>query len=679
MSLLPSQLVVPSVVALLAVLSTNALMSRGGVSRATVRDSSTDFDEAPLRAGEKRRRVTSTTLRKGATSAAAARAVETRTRFSDCGTSAAEEIVSVTQKTEPFVGDPLPQDADITDVDPEGTIAVAMDGEPLAIDGQLDPVSPWGRKIARLVLSSLARRQHPLQPLRPLLAERWELSVDGRTLTFFLRSDVTWHDGKPFTAADVVFTFTRLLSHDSRAHTLRQYLRDLVAVNQSNAYTVQFEFKELDCFAHTAVAETLIFPAHVYRKGDFNTHPANRAPIGTGRLRFKRWIAGDRIELQRNDAYLGPPAGAKHVVFHVLPDEKERIKALHTGKVDLIERLSPGAWLAHTNTQRSQGPFLRLRHVPSERQWIGWNLRRPIFQDHRVRKALSLCIDRPGIVDELRHGIDRVGGSLLDGVPEGDDPAQMVSSGKSGTFSPVSNGDGSVAHRSSGAQPDSGSGLARAVRSSLRAFCDFCRSPKKALVRHEPQTCMRLLEDAGWRDTNSDGVRERDGKPLAFSILFLEDVALNEALVKRIGADMSTVGVRVSPMSAPWSEYRRRLDRRAFDAVLLLLEDHAGSDPFPLWHSSASASGLNLAGYANSEVDLLLERMRRTCDPVAQWALRDRVAEIVKRDQPYTALFERYHLSLVSRGLSGVRSCPYDVFCYADLARRIVSRVTRDP
>ncbi len=514
-----------------------------------------------------------------------------------------------------YTGDHLPPAALQGPPTPGGTLRIAMDAEPPSLNCQLDPLDAWGQKIDLLLMDSLARPHPTTWEHEPRLAERWDISTDHLTFTFHLRRDVRWHDGKPFSADDVIFTFDKLLDAKSKTAAKRSYLEPLAAYEKLDTHTVRFTLKRPYWLAFDAIAEIFIYPKHVYARGNFNSHPANRAPIGTGPFVFAHWRTGDEIKVLRNETYYGGKAHLDAIVFKYVPDPNLRSQMLLRGDVDVVERLSPDEWKRLTQDAGLGARFWRLRHVPSGLQWIGWNVVRPVFADPRVRRALTMLIDRGDIVTNLRLGLD----------------APAVS-----WFYPG----------------------AKEYEEDLKPW------------PYDPRAAQTLLDEAGWRDSDGDGVRDKNGVRLTFTFLHPTTNVFYDQLASLLKEDLKRAGIAMTAARSEWAVYTERLRKHDFDACSLIWTIEPRNDPFQVWHSSAIAGGSNFISYQNAEVDQLLERARGEFDDGRRAALYHQFNRILHQEQPYTFLFKRYNLSMVAKDVGGIVSTPYGIFHYAGFFKR---------
>lgn len=242
--------------------------------------------------------------------------------------------------------------------------------------------------------------------LIPRLAESWEVSEDGKTVTFKLREGVTWHDGKPFTSADVEFTFMKILKvlHPRGKSTFQ----NLEAVETPDEHTAVFKLSVPTPYLMRALAgaESPIIPKHIYENDDPMKNPANVAPVGTGPFKFGEFVRGSHLLLTRNENYWdkGKPY-LDQLVVRFIADSASRAAALESGEVQYgaqyVVPLNDVARLA-------QNPNL----VVSTDGWdyntsvnyMDFNLRRPLWQDVRVRQAIVHAIDKDFIVKNIWHG-----------------------------------------------------------------------------------------------------------------------------------------------------------------------------------------------------------------------------------------------------------------------------------
>jgi peptide/nickel transport system substrate-binding protein len=285
------------------------------------------------------------------------------------------------------------------------TLVVALNGDP----GALNPaVTTSGNThpVTDQIFNGLVGLDQMLAPV-PELAERWTIEDQGRVYRFDLRAGVRWHDGVPFTSADVKFTFENaLLKYHSRT---RAALQDLVErIDAPDDRTVVFRLRRpySPLLQRLDVVEASIIPKHAYAGQDLLAGDATRRPIGTGPFRFVSYAPGDRVVLERNRTYFrNDRPGIDRLVFRILPNAATAVAALEKGEVDYagsvagpdVERLRRTRGIAVApSTGGPGGSLCQDVLIP--------NLSRRPLDDLRVRRAIALAIDRRFIVDRVYFG-----------------------------------------------------------------------------------------------------------------------------------------------------------------------------------------------------------------------------------------------------------------------------------
>ena len=288
---------------------------------------------------------------------------------------------------------------------PGSTIVAVTGGEPSHLNSAITTAGGV-HTVAGSLYDGLVELDSAGNPL-PGLAERWEVKDGGRTYVFHLRRNVRWHDGAPFSAADVTFTFAEmLLKYSARAKAGLEPA--LAGIDAPDAQTVVFRFKApyAPLLKRLTVDETPILPRHLYEGTDPLTNPHNYRPVGTGPFRFVEWVRGDRIVFARNDAYFGRRSGSvERVVWRILPSMTAAAIALERGEVDYLGGFE-GPQLSRLRAART----VRLGRHPAGAGG-GWcvntlvpNLRQLPLSDRRVRQALSLAIDRAFLAERVYFG-----------------------------------------------------------------------------------------------------------------------------------------------------------------------------------------------------------------------------------------------------------------------------------
>jgi peptide/nickel transport system substrate-binding protein len=448
---------------------------------------------------------------------------------------------------------------------------------------------------------------HPNYRHRPCLAQSWEISADKLTYTFRLRRDVSWHDGQQFTAKDVIATFDKVQDPNTKAMHIRAYTRDLESYRALDDYTVQFRFKQPYFLVMDGIfADVPIQPAHRIASlsgSQYNeaaSNAINRAPIGTGPFRFESWQANQHISLRRHDKYWGRAPYVERVVFRIVKESTIALELAGRNEIDVLPSIRAEQWVRMQEGDIGRYYQRSLFHGANY-SWIGYNENRRLFADKRLRRALTLLIDRPGIIQSLQHG------------------------------------------------------LARATTCHFYADSQACDPDLKPLP-YDPAAAAALLDEAGWQFVNGQSIRRNGAERLSFSLMLpagSEDAARMATLIKE---SLLRAGIDMRLQRVEWSAFVKRLRDRDFDACALGWSNSSPrSDPTQIWHSSSIAGGSNYIGYSSLQVDALIEKARGELDDDRRNAMYRELGRLLHEDQPYTWLFILPRLALIHRRIHGAQ------------------------
>ena len=436
------------------------------------------------------------------------------------------------------------------------------------------------KSLTDLIYEGLLKRDNVTWEMKPNLAASWEESEDHLVYTFHLRQDVVFSDGTPFTAEDVKFCFDTLMNPETDAMPLRNYFANVDRCEIVDAYTVRFVCKEPYFKTLITIGEDLrILPKHIFSKGDFNRHPNNRRPIGTGPYVFERWDTNQQVILLRNERYWG---GKPHILkryYKIITDDNAALQVLERGELDLMG-LTPDQWIKRASRPEFEAKFNKLTYYTPSHGYIGWNMRRPQFADKRVRQAMTMLLDRDLILETIFHGLTNC--FFVDSIE---------------------------------------------YNHNLEPW------------PFDPPRARALLEEAGWRDSDGDGVRDKDGGPLRFEFLVPSGSPETEALATVFKEELVKAGVRMDIRLLEWATFIETVHNLNFDAMIMGWQLDPEQDPYQIWHSSQSGSGSNYPGFVNEEADRIIEEARREFDHEKRAAMYHRLSEIIHEEQPYTFLF----------------------------------------
>jgi len=498
--------------------------------------------------------------------------------------------------------------ADGTPVD-GGEVTLHLDSEPPSLNTTIDS-DWWAARITvgpiYETLVSVDPYDDPLYRHTPALAERWEVSDDKLVYTFHLRRNVKWHDGQPFTARDVIASFDKIQDQTTKAAHVRSYFEDVARYEAVDDFTVRFTWKKPYFLALDAFTDFGVHPAHIIGKlsgSQYNeaaTNPLNRAPVGTGPFRFVEWVNGEKIVLAKNTAYWGKKSHLDRITFRIVKDRSVALQLAERGELDTVEKVVADQWVQMRDNEKLRARFYRSRYADANYGWIGWNAKRPFFKDKRVRRAMTLLVDRPGMIDKLMYGL----------------------------YQPTA---------------------CHFYWKSLD--CDPAITP----LPYDPAAAIGLLDEAGWKDTNSDGVRDKNGVAFKFVFMIPAGSVDAERMSTKMKEDFGRAGVHLDVQVVEWSAFTKRLREHEFDACTLIWGGGGRQDPMQIWHSSSRNGGSNYVDFNNPEADKLMTDARVIFDEEQRRPLYRRFGAILHEEQPYTFMWVRPRLTLLSRRLKGMR------------------------
>jgi peptide/nickel transport system substrate-binding protein len=444
------------------------------------------------------------------------------------------------------------------------------------------------------------------QEFEPALAERWEISEDKLTFTFYLRKDVKWHDGVPFTADDIIYSFERIMDPKVDAAVMRSYYSQVEKLEKLDDHTIRIIWKKPYFKAIHLSASFPIVPKHILDDGtDFNQHPFGRRPVFTGPYRFVEWKTGQEIIIERNPDYWGEKPRIDKIIFRLITNDDAALIALKQGKIDFFERLQPMQWVKQTNSKSFLNKINKIYYDYPQYRYIGWNLRNPLFEDKRVRQAMTMMLNREAILARLMHCLGK------------------IVSGNSYINTP---------------------------------YYDQGVKPRP----HDPERAKALLDEAGWIDSDGDGWRDKDGKPFRFEFSFTAEVPFWEQLATIYKEDLKDIGVDMVIRKFEWAVFLENVQEWKFDACGMGWALTIDPDFYQLWHSSQAdiKASSNHVGFKSEEMDNLIELNRREFDKAKRIEYSHRVHQILHEEQPYTFLFN-------AKKLSGIDKRFHNIITYA--------------
>ena len=464
-------------------------------------------------------------------------------------------------------------------------------------------------EVASMLYNGLVRYDKDLN-LRGELAESWQYSRDCLDLTFKLRRNVRWHDHQPFTAADVVFTYETMVN----PKTPTAYGGDFKAVESVQVvdpYTVHVRYKHPSAKALQSWS-IWILPKHLLesyaREGKLREAPQNRAnPVGTGPYLFKEWKPGEKVVLVANPEYFEGRPYISRVVYRIIPSSATTFLELKAKGVDGA-KLTALQFKRQTEYPAFRKAYTKYQYAANVYVYLGMNLRDARFADRRVRQAFAHAIDKREIIDGVRLGLAREAtGPYKPGTPQ--------------------------------------------------------YNPNVHQYPYDPAKARALLAQAGWTETNADGILVKHGVPFKFDLLSAQGSDEGRKVAEIIQASLKDIGVQAEIRVIEWAALLKEyIKKRNFEGVILAWGITPDPDQYDIWHSSKQGPDeLNRIGYANPEVDELLEKGRSTCVEADRKKYYDRLQEVLAEDQPIVFLYFRDGLPVVSSRVRGIVPAPIGI------------------
>jgi peptide/nickel transport system substrate-binding protein len=461
-------------------------------------------------------------------------------------------------------------------------------------------------EIGGQIYSNLVRTDKELRP-EGEVAERWDISRDEMTITFYLRKAVKWHDGEAVTAEDVDFTYRYMIdpkTPTAYAEPFRQVRRAEVV----DPYTYRVTYEKP--YAPALLSWGLwILPRHIlepaWKTGvDLRTTRQNRFPVGSGPYRFGEWKTGEKIVLEENPEYFEGRPYLKRVVYRIIPDQSTIFLELKARNIDLAS-LTPIQYRRQTEYPAFLKSFHRYRYLSNSYAYLGFNLRDSRFQDKRVRHAIAHAINKQEIIEGVLLGLGR--------------PA--VGPYKPGTWW---------------------------YKGDVKTF------------PFDPERAKALLAAAGWTRATPDGILEKDGKPFSFTIRTNQGNMVRQQTAEIIQRRLRAVGIDVKIHIVEWAAFLNTFIRkRDFEAIILGWGLGLDPDQYEIWHSSQTgADELNHISYKNPKVDELLEAGRRTFNQEKRKEIYGELQDVLAEDQPVIFLYVPDALPVVSARIHGIEPAP---------------------
>ncbi len=441
----------------------------------------------------------------------------------------------------------------------------------------------------------------------PLLANDWEWNADTSSITINLRNDVKWSDGEKLTARDIVFSFdifsdpvvnSRLFGSfekfytDSTGHILLDKTIDVLS-----EYRLKINFLP---HSHPSLfnIDIPILPEHIFSKisrKEISTSDVNSKPVTTGPYTLDNWDKNQSLSLKANPASFMYHDGIIHkIVFKIIPEYTSRLTQLKKGEIDLCELIKP----EDTPALKKQENIVIVPVKGREYEYIGWNNIDPdvfnnggklvpnkLFGSAQTRKALSYAINKQEILEEYLQNYGQLA---------------------AGPVSPI--------------------------------FIEIMDKEIKP-YNYDPTKAKQILSDEGWKDTDNDGILEKEGVKFSFDLFVPGGNPLRNYSATVIKNDLKEIGISVNIQTMELNTFLDNLFTKKFNAWIASWYIAIPLDVKMMWYSDINSTPLNVQSYSNKKIDKILDEIEQSSDKEKLKDLYKQFQEIMHNDEPVTFLY----------------------------------------
>ena len=484
------------------------------------------------------------------------------------------------------------------------TFIEGMLGEPSILVPMLAGDSA-SHSVAGMIFNGLVKYDTDLSVTGDL-AESWDISKDGLVITFHLRKNVKWTDGADFTADDVLFGY-RAIIDEKTPTAYSEDFRQVKKAEVPDKYTFRVTYEKPFAPALTSWGNLVVLPKHLIEGKDLTKSEFGRNPVGLGPYKLKKWVAGQELTLDSYRDYFEGRPYIDHYMYRIIPDSATMFLELQAGGVDMMG-LTPIQYTKQTDTDFFRDNFQKFRYPTFAYTHMAFNLKHPWFKDKRIRQAIACAIDKSEIVDVVLFGL---------GSPA------------TGPYVPNT----------------------------------WPYNPDVKKYGYDPEKAKQLMKEAGWEDTDGDGILDKDGRPFKFTIRTNMGNILRKNTATIIQWRLAKIGIKAEIEAIEWSTFVNEfIDKRRFEAVLLGWSIGLDPDQYDIWHSSKTKEKeFNFVSYNNPEVDTLLEKGRRAFDMEERKKAYFRIQEILADELPYIFLYVPDATPIVHARFKGIKPTPIGI------------------
>ena len=466
------------------------------------------------------------------------------------------------------------------------------------------------------ILESLLQRNKDTYEWEPMLAKQWKISPDNKTFTFELYDNLKWSDGQPLTVNDIKFSFEAYKNPDYGGIKYIPYFEGMDSVKILSDKKIQFKTKEAYFGNFQVIARMDVIPEHIYK--DPKTK-LSKTVVGSGPYLLDTYIKGKFLVLKKNPLWEGTnnPFNKgkwkfKTLVFRFIKPEADILLRMEKEHID-FSYLKAESFMEKTNKPPWGTKIKKIKYrnkEPSRYGYIGFNFKKPIFQDKRVRKALAHLLNRELMNKKFQYGQREL------------------------------------------------------ARGPWYFWSDYA-DPNVKAIEFNPKKAVMILKSAGWDDRDKNGILEktihRKVTELAWTLLYSNPNM--EKYLTLYQEDLKQAGIKLSLKFLDWASFLRLINDRNFDAVMLAWSGgFIDLDPKQIWHSESSRkNGSNHISYSNPQVDALIDKGRAQMDKQERVKTFRKVYRIIAEDVPYIFMFNNRNRFY---GINKRIDTPIDTFNY---------------
>ncbi|UCG79542.1 MAG: peptide-binding protein [Nitrospirota bacterium] len=459
--------------------------------------------------------------------------------------------------------------------------------------------------VAGLIFNGLVKYDTDLSIIGDL-AENWDISPDGLTITFYLRRGVKWTDSVEFTAHDVMFGYKTII--DDKTPTA--YKEDFLQVEKAEViddHTFRVSYKKPFAPALSSWGSMPVVPRHLLEGKDITKVDYRRKPIGMGPYILEKWDSGEKLELRSNKDYFEDRPYIDRYIYRIIPDTATMFLELQAGSIDLMG-LTPLQYSKQTNTDFFKKNYQKFKYPASGYTYLGFNFKNDKFKSKKIRQAIAYAIDKQEIIDVVLFGL----GSIATGpyVPN-----------------------------------------------------TWPYNPDVERYSYNPEMARQLMAEEGWKDSDGDGWLDKNGERFKFTIITNLGNDSRKKTAEIIQWRLKKIGIDVEIRIIEWATFINEfIDKRRFEACLLGWGIDRDPDQYIIWHSSKTKEKeFNFISYSNKEVDDLLEKGRRKYRIEDRKKIYFKIQEILADEVPYVFLYVPDALPIVHSRFKGIVPTPIGI------------------